>query len=108
MLWGVDPVVWVQNVFGPSWSWFFEAVSFLGSLGAVMVAFSVVFWLSGRWPAYCLLGAVLLVTTTNTLLWTLIEVARPDEPQIISRAHLEGLSSFPSGHTMTATALWGH
>lgn len=107
VLWGAGPVVWVQDVFGSGWRWFFEAVSFLGSLEAVMVIFSITLWLSGRRPAYRLLCAVLLVTVTNSLLWTLIEVHRPDEQQIISRAHLGGLSSFPSGHTMMATALWG-
>jgi len=106
MLWGPGPINVVQEFFGLSWSPFFNAVTFLATIKAVAVVISAALWLAGRRPAYALVGVVLLGAATNSLLWTLIGVPRPDAPQIVVRAH-PGVSSFPSGHVVTATVVYG-
>lgn len=105
-LWSPEPIAAVQEFFGPGWEWFFNAVTILGTIYAIAVVISLALWLGGRRLAYGLVGAVLLATATNALLWTLVGVPRPDDPDVIVRAHL-GVSSFPSGHTVIATVLWG-
>ena len=106
VFWSPEPIATVQEFFGPGWAWFFNAVTLLGTIYAIAVVISLALWLGGRRLAYGLVGAVLLTTATNALLWTLVGVPRPDDPDIIVRAHL-GVSSFPSGHTVIATVLWG-
>lgn len=106
VLWSAGPTNAVQEFFGPSWSWFFHAVTSLGTIYAVAVALSLGLWLSGRRLAYGLIGVVVLATAMNAVLWTLVGVPRPDDPEIVTRVHL-GVSSFPSGHTVMATVLWG-
>lgn len=105
-LWGPGPVVAVQNFFGPAWSPFFGVVTLLGSVYAVAVVTSSALWFAGRRLTYFLLGAIALESATNALLWTLFSVHRPHDPDIVVRAHV-GVPSFPSGHTVAATVLWG-
>ena len=105
-LWSPGPTIAVQEFFGPGWGWLFHGLSFLGTVYAASVVVSLALWLSGRRLAYGVLGAVLLATATDALLWAVIGVPRPDDPQIVIRTDL-GVSSFPSGHTVTATVLWG-
>jgi membrane-associated phospholipid phosphatase len=106
VLWGPGPIDAVQEFFGPSWSWFFHAVTFLATVTAVMIVVSLALWLSGRRLAYALIGIALLAAATDTLLWTLIGVPRPDAPRIVVRVH-PSVSSFPSGHVVTSTVLYG-
>lgn len=106
VLWSPEPIITVQRFFGASWGWFFGAISLLGTAKAIAVVFALVFWISGRRLAYGLLGIILLATATDVLIWTLFPVPRPHDPQIIIRAK-PGVPSFPSGHTVTATTLWG-
>lgn len=101
-----EPIIAVQRLFGASWGWFFHTLSLLGTAPAIAVVFALVFWISGRRLAYGLLGIVLLATAIDVLIWTLFPVPRPHDPQIIIRAK-PGVPSFPSGHTVTATTLWG-
>lgn len=105
-LWSTGPIIAVQEFFGPGWGWLFHGLSFLGTVYAATVVISVAFWLGGRRLAYGLIGAFLLATATDALLWTVVGVSRPDDPEIVVRTHLS-VSSFPSGHTVTATVLWG-
>lgn len=105
-LWSPEPIIFVQQLFGESWNLFFQTLSELGTATAVTVAFALAFWISGRRFAWCLVGAVLLVTLINVLIWSIFYVPRPHDPQIIVHEKL-ALSSFPSGHTGTATLLWG-
>jgi len=105
-LWSTGPIVAVQEFFGAGWGWLFYGLSFLGTIYAATVVISVAFWLGGRRLAYGLIGALLLATATDALLWAVVGVPRPDDPQVVVRAHL-GVSSFPSGHTVTAAVLWG-
>lgn len=106
VLWSPEPIAAVQEFFGPGWASFFDTVTLLGTIYAIAVVISLALWLGGRRLAYGLVGAVLLATATNALLWTLVGVPRPDDPDVVVRVHL-GVSSFPSGHTVIATVLWG-
>ena len=106
VLWNPEPIIAVQRFFGASWGWFFETISLLGTAKAIALALALAFWISGRRLAYGLLGVVILATVTDVLIWTLFPVQRPHDPQIIIRAK-PGVPSFPSGHTVTATTLWG-
>lgn len=93
-------------MFGESWSWFFEAVTQLGSGGGIAIAFALAFWLKGRKLAWSLAGAVIFVTAINAAIWLLFYVPRPQHSQINVYKQLD-VSSFPSGHTGTAMILWG-
>ena len=106
LLWDPAPVVAVQSFFGPAWDWFFGTLTLLGTVYAVAVVISASLWLGGRRLAYSLLAAILFATATNALLWTLVGVPRPDAPSITVREHVD-VSSFPSGHTVISTVLWG-
>lgn len=105
VLWGPGPINTVQEFFGPMWSRFFNAVAFLATIKTVAVVISAALWFAGRRLAYALVGVVLLGAATNSLLWTLVGVPRPDDPRIVVRAHV-GVSSFPSGHVMTSTVVY--
>lgn len=106
VLWGPRPINAVQEFFDPVWSPFFNVVSFLATIKAVAVVISAALWFAGRRLAYALAGVVLLGAATNSLLWTLVGVPRPDDPRIVVRAHV-GVSSFPSGHVVTSTVVYG-
>jgi membrane-associated phospholipid phosphatase len=106
ILWSPEPIIAVQRFFGTSWNRFFETLSLLGTAKAIAIVFALVFWIWGRRLAYGLLGAVLLGTLTDVLIWSLFPVPRPDHPEIIIRSK-PGVPSFPSGHTVTAITLWG-
>lgn len=106
ILWSAGPTNAVQEFFGPGWSWFFHAVTTLGEIYTVVVVLSLALWLGGRRLAYGLIGVIALATVVDAILWTLVGVPRPDDPDIVTRVHL-GVSSFPSGHTVMATVLWG-
>ncbi|MBD1892556.1 phosphatase PAP2 family protein [Coleofasciculus sp. FACHB-SPT9] len=106
LLWSAESIIGVQRFFGASWSWFFKTLTILGTVPAIAVVFAVVLWIWGRELAYGLLGIILWATFTNVLIWTLFPVARPHDPQIEIREK-QTVPSFPSGHTVTATTLWG-
>ncbi|MBF2009469.1 MAG: phosphatase PAP2 family protein [Chlorogloeopsis fritschii C42_A2020_084] len=106
ILWSPEPIITIQRLFGSSWNWLFEALSQFGTAKAVTVMFALALWVWGRQLAYGLLGVVLLGTVIDVLIWTIFPVPRPHDPQIIIRTH-PGVPSFPSGHTVTATTLWG-
>ncbi len=106
MLWEPGPILAVQTFFGPGWSSFFSAVTFFATIKAVMVVVSMALWLASRRLAYSLVGVLLLAAVVDSLLWTLLGVPRPEDPRIAVRAHV-GVSSFPSGHVVTATVVYG-
>ncbi|MFQ4145525.1 phosphatase PAP2 family protein [Chlorogloeopsis sp. ULAP02] len=104
-LWSPEPIVYIQRFFGDSWDLFFQIVTELGEVAGVAVVFALVFWISGRRSAWCLVGAVVLVTAVNMILWSIFDIPRPNHPEINVYRELD-TSSFPSGHTGTATIFW--
>lgn len=107
ILWNHQPITFIQRLFGDSWSWFFEAVTQLGSGTIVAVVFALAFWIKGRRFAYSLLGAVVLLQAINVIIWSMFYVPRPQHPDIFVYKQLD-ISSFPSRHTGTAIVLWGN
>jgi membrane-associated phospholipid phosphatase len=105
-LWSPQPVIAFQTLFGSAWAGPFQALSLLGDLQNALIATAVVFWLHGRRPAYAMLGVVAVGITISSLIWIPLDLARPHHPSIVVREDVPG-ASFPSGHTITATVLWG-
>jgi membrane-associated phospholipid phosphatase len=106
ILWDPRLVVVIQHLFGPRWLRQFEAITELGSTWGVVVALTLAFWITGRQLAYKVLGLVAIGSVVSTLIKLLTRLKRP------SHAHLtvwrfEPSDSFPSGHTLNATTLWG-
>ncbi|MBF2063594.1 MAG: phosphatase PAP2 family protein [Calothrix sp. C42_A2020_038] len=105
-LWSPEPIIYIQRFFGKSWDWFFQTITQLGEVTGIAIVFALLFWLLGRHQAWCLVGAVVVITAVNMLIWSAVDIPRPDHPEI--KVYREvSLSSFPSGHTGTATILWG-
>lgn len=102
------PIIAVQRFFGeaPFWARLFPLVSELGDSSAAALAILLAFWFRQRRLAYALLVAVGLAAITDGILWQVVNAPRPADPRVAVR-EMVGVSSFPSGHTMTATAVWG-
>lgn len=107
VLWSPELIIQFQHLVGSGWDWLCKGISMLGDVQAIVVVFALTLWLSGRRLAYGLLGMVLLATVTDLLLWNLVGVPRPHDPRIVRHIKQPVVSSFPSGHTVTATTLWG-
>lgn len=106
MLWAPEPVITVQQFFGDSWNWLFQALTLLGASPGIATLLAITFWLKGHRFAWRIAGILLLTVTTNAILWNIVNIPRPDDPRIEQRATVS-VSSFPSGHTASATAVWG-
>jgi membrane-associated phospholipid phosphatase len=106
VLWGTEPISAVQEFFGTGWTWFFQLVTLFGAHEVVAVVITLALWLSGRRLAYALLGIVFFAMATDMLLWQVIGVPRPSGPGIIVYTQAP-VSSFPSGHVVVATTVWG-
>ena len=104
-LWRPEPIVAVQQVFGPGWLWFFESVTLLGNGQGIVLLTAVILWVGGRYRAYAVLGLTLLSLLICACFWLLLSTPRPDAPGIVVRAELP-TPSFPSGHVATMVSLW--
>ncbi len=105
-LWGPEPVLAIQGLFSDRWEWLFQGLTLLGASPGMAIILAVAFWLRGRRVAWRLGGILLLTTTADMLLWYTVGLPRPDDPRIVQRATVS-VASFPSGHTASATAMWG-
>lgn len=106
LFWSIEPIIFIQRFRSETWNWFFQTITQLGAVEGVAIVFALAFWISGRCLAWCLVGSVVLITAVNLLIWSIIDVPRPNHPEIKVYKELN-LSSFPSGHTGTATIFWG-
>lgn len=106
LVWGTELIAMIQQFFGSGWLWVFELLSELGDTQGLLILMGLTFWFSGRRLAYSLIGIVLLTMGTDLLIGNLIGLPRPDDPQITVWKE-EFTPSFPSGHTVVATGLWG-
>lgn len=105
-LWDVDLILAVQRRFGPEWRLVAEALSLLGGAQITLVAVAWARWFHSRRLAGRLLVILFLGVAVNLLLWNLFYVPRPTDPPVRVTTVIP-ISSFPSGHTVTAVALWG-
>ena len=105
-LWDTKTTGAVQQFFGPDWNWLFMPLTLLGSHEAIAVVVALALWLRGRRLAYAVVGVVILAMVTDLLLWQIVGLPRPSGPDIVVRS-TTAVSSFPSGHTVIATCVWG-
>ncbi len=105
-LFGPGPILAVQQFFGPGWGWLFGNVARIAAPAGLATVVALALWLSGRPLAYRLLGILVLSAGVCVLLWNVVGLDRPHDPRIAIRAH-PPVSSFPSGHVVQTTALWG-
>lgn len=105
-LFGHEPIVWAQRLFGPGYPEWFRALSELGSTWGVVFVVGMALTVWGRREAYAVVGLVVVEGVVTTLLNVLFAVPRPSHPSII-RYEVIPLGSFPSGHLLLATLLWG-
>lgn len=106
VLFGAEPIIAVQRLFGPAALPVFEAVDLLGDVTGILLAVTLAFWVVGRRLALHVLAAVLFGGAIIFPLVFLIGFPRPDDPRIADYLHVS-IPSFPSGHAATATQLWG-
>lgn len=105
-LFGAEPTIQVQQFFGTGHAAWFHAVSQLGTTWGVLAAMGIGLWFWGRREAYALIGIVVLEAAVTLLFNQLVHVPRPDAAAIIKYEQV-AVGSFPSGHVLVATVLWG-
>lgn len=101
-----EPIAWVQRFFGaghPEWFW---VISELGTPWGVVFVVALALLLWGRADAYAVAGIVVVNALASLAMNQLFDVPRPSHPSIIRYEYIE-IGSFPSGHVLLATLLWG-
>lgn len=101
-----EPVVWIQRSMGEGWHGVSETVSLLGGAWGAVLALGLGLWLWGRRGLYTVLAVLLVEAVVKKALASAFSVPRPEGGGIVKHAEVEGVSSFPSGHTSSATALF--
>ncbi len=101
-----EPIEGVQRFFGlghPEWFW---VLSELGTPWGVVFVLALALLAWGRADAYAVGGVVVVNALASLALNLLFEVPRPSDPSIV-RYEIIHIGSFPSGHVLLATLLWG-
>jgi glycerophosphoryl diester phosphodiesterase len=101
-----EPIAWVQRFFGPGHPEWFWVISELGTPWGVVLVMALALLLWGRADAYAVGGIVVVNALASLALNQLFDVPRPNHPSIIRYEVIE-IGSFPSGHVLLATLLWG-
>ena len=105
-LWQPDALIALQSAFGPRWTPLFEVLSLLGGHQMVVFALAWVRWFHGRRLAYRFILAVLFGLAASMIIGGIADTPRPDDPRIRVASQIP-ISSFPSGHMITAMTIWG-
>lgn len=106
LLFGTEPIRWIQDFFGLGHPLPFRIFSLLGDTWGMLLVVGLAFWAWGRRPFYAVAGIVVVGAATKVLLSTLFQQDRPEGPGIVVYEQLE-VSSFPSGHVYEAVGPWG-
>ena len=98
----------VHRIDGPIWDVVANGASLIGSSLVLLPVVAVVGWLAvrrGRRAAAIILAidAVLAIVLDNVLKWMFAR----DRPTLFDKIPLPTDYSFPSGHSMSAMAIWG-
>ena len=101
-----EPIAWVQRLFGPGHPEWFWVISELGTPWGVVIVVSLALLVWGRADAYAVAGVVIVNALASLALNQLFDVPRPNDPSIVRYEIIE-IGSFPSGHVLLATLLWG-
>lgn len=101
-----EVIVWVQETLGPGYEGLFNVLGIFGTSWGLLLAVAVGFWFFGRRVVYGLLTVALAEGAAKSLLSSGFAVPRPDDPSIVKYERVTSATSFPSGHTATAAAVW--
>ncbi|CAA9297084.1 MAG: hypothetical protein AVDCRST_MAG68-80 [uncultured Gemmatimonadetes bacterium] len=101
-----EPIALVQRFFGPGHPEWFWVIAELGTAWGVVLAIGLALALWGRADAYAVAGVVVVNALASLALNQLFDVPRPNHPSIVRYEIIE-IGSFPSGHVLLATLLWG-
>jgi membrane-associated phospholipid phosphatase len=106
--WGVRVVLWFQR-FHPALDLPFKALTFLGEEEAFMLLLPLLYWCLERRTGIRLIVLYLFSTWVNAVAKALGGQPRPFEydPRVQALVQATG-EGFPSGHTQSATVLWGY
>ncbi len=106
-LFSPEPVAWIQQTLGPGWEAPATLVSFLGGAWGAILALGLALWLWGRKGLHVALAVLFVEAVAKKALAAAFSVPRPEGGTIIKYEDVQGVSSFPSGHTSSAAALFG-
>lgn len=101
-----EPIEAVQQFFGLDYPMVFHVLSLPGGVWGMLLVLGIGRWLGGREAVYATLGAIIVATAIKEGIGMILDVPRPEGPDIMVYKDIE-ISSFPSGHTMVATVAWG-
>lgn len=100
-----EPISAIQDFFGHDHVAWFKAFSLLGETWGVLLAIGLALWLWGRETAYEVFFVVVVSVLVKGAMNLLVTVPRPSDPTIVVYQHLD-TPSLPSGHVLTAVAMW--
>ncbi|MEW5930503.1 MAG: phosphatase PAP2 family protein [Gemmatimonadota bacterium] len=106
LLFGDEPIRWVQQLFGLGHPLPFRVFSLLGDTWGMILVVGVAFWLFGRERLYATAGIVAVGAATKVALSMVFQQTRPSGAGIVVYEHLD-VSSFPSGHVYATVGPWG-
>lgn len=106
ILFGNEPIRWIQQLFGLGHPLPFRLFSLLGDTWGMILAMGIAFWLFGRERLYATAGIVAVGAATKVLLSMVFQQTRPSGAGIVVYEHLD-VSSFPSGHVYATVGPWG-
>lgn len=101
-----EPILWVQQLFGPGSEGLMRTFSLLGSTWGVVLAAGLALWVWGRQALYGVLIVIVAEGVLKKGVAAALPVERPTGFGIIRYEVVAGVPSFPSGHVGSATAVW--
>lgn len=101
-----EPVAWIQDTLGPGWEGVFGVISLLGGAWGAILATGLALWLWGRRGLHLMLAVLVAEAVAKKALAAAFSVPRPEGGMIVKYEDVKGVSSFPSGHTSSAAALF--
>lgn len=105
----LDIMVWLQQFRHPILDTLVEAITITAEENVLLVIICLIYWCYNKRTGYVVGLAVVLCNNLNSALKDMFNVPRPwtlDDRIIPIRQHTATSSSFPSGHTMSGSALW--
>lgn len=105
----MEIILFFQRFANPFWDRFFQIVTMLGEESFYIIILSIIFWCVDKRSGYKMAFALLLSGVLNGVLKSVVRAPRPIGSEGIRSLRVETASgtSFPSGHTQSATAFLG-
>lgn len=97
-------ILWIQNFTSPVLTFFFTAITELGSIEFYMLAIPIIYWLVDKHFGFRFAVFFVVSAYVNSGMKYIFQTERP--PQDLRLVAQEGYS-FPSGHAQGSTAFWG-